>query len=255
MIEQLFRLMKQQGLKVEDSQIAIADRLVKLIAIAAKAACLAMLQLVQARDLAATGARQTSSSPLTTSPSSKPPISASRALPRCRRTRTPNRASHGRRGSSPGSADGMAIPRPNPRGQSHSKTASSTSERSQTAGALEMCASPSVPGREGGRCRTQAIAASVVKPSGLKGHGKAVPSPLTRPAAPGDLSRKGRGVAPCHMQSPSPRILRGGEEEAAASPWSDALNAQQRQTGCQTSAAPTGWTRPKVRFFARYRAN
>ncbi len=49
MIEQLFRLMKQQGLKVEDSQIAIADRLVKLIAIAAKAACLT-LQLVQARD-------------------------------------------------------------------------------------------------------------------------------------------------------------------------------------------------------------
>lgn len=49
MIEQLFRLMKQQGLKVEDSQIATADRLVKLIAIAAKAACLT-LQLVQARD-------------------------------------------------------------------------------------------------------------------------------------------------------------------------------------------------------------
>ncbi|MGH8633814.1 MAG: IS4 family transposase [Burkholderiales bacterium] len=49
LIEQLFRLMKQQGLKVEDSQIATADRLIKLIAIAAKAACLT-LQLVQARD-------------------------------------------------------------------------------------------------------------------------------------------------------------------------------------------------------------
>jgi hypothetical protein len=49
MIEQLFRLMKLQGLKVEDSQIATADRLLKLIAIAAKAACLT-LQLVQARD-------------------------------------------------------------------------------------------------------------------------------------------------------------------------------------------------------------
>jgi len=49
MIEQLFRLMKLQGLKVEDSQLATADRLTKLIAIAAKAACLT-LQLVQARD-------------------------------------------------------------------------------------------------------------------------------------------------------------------------------------------------------------
>lgn len=48
-IEQLFRLMKQQGLKVEDSQIATADRLLKLIAIAARAACVT-LQLVQARD-------------------------------------------------------------------------------------------------------------------------------------------------------------------------------------------------------------
>lgn len=49
MIEQLFRVMKQQGLKVEDSQLDTADRLLKLIAIAAKAAVLT-LQLVQARD-------------------------------------------------------------------------------------------------------------------------------------------------------------------------------------------------------------
>jgi len=49
MIEQLFRVMKQQGLKVEDSQLDTADRLLKLIAIAAKAATLT-LQLVQARD-------------------------------------------------------------------------------------------------------------------------------------------------------------------------------------------------------------
>jgi hypothetical protein len=48
MIEQLFRTMKQQGLKVEDSQIATAERLIKLVAIAAKAACLT-LQLLQAR--------------------------------------------------------------------------------------------------------------------------------------------------------------------------------------------------------------
>ena len=48
-IEQLFRVMKQQGLQVEASQVDTADRLIKLIAIAAKAACLTM-QLVQARD-------------------------------------------------------------------------------------------------------------------------------------------------------------------------------------------------------------
>jgi Transposase DDE domain len=49
MIEQLFRVMKLQGLRVEESQIAAADRLLKLIAVAAKAAALT-LQLVQARD-------------------------------------------------------------------------------------------------------------------------------------------------------------------------------------------------------------
>ena len=49
LIEQLFRVMKRQGLKVEDSQIDTADRLLKLIAIAAKAAALT-LQLTQARD-------------------------------------------------------------------------------------------------------------------------------------------------------------------------------------------------------------
>lgn len=49
MIEQLFRVMKRQGLQVEASQIDTADRLLKLVTIAAKAACLT-LQLVQARD-------------------------------------------------------------------------------------------------------------------------------------------------------------------------------------------------------------
>jgi len=49
MIEQLFRVMKLQGFKIEDSQLDTADRLLKLIAIAAKAAVLT-LQLVQARD-------------------------------------------------------------------------------------------------------------------------------------------------------------------------------------------------------------
>ena len=48
-IEQLFRLMKTQGLQLEDSQIETADRLIKLAAVAAKAAAIT-LQLVQARD-------------------------------------------------------------------------------------------------------------------------------------------------------------------------------------------------------------
>ncbi len=48
-IEQLFRVMKTQGLNVEDSQIETADRLLKLVAIAAKAATV-NIQLVQARD-------------------------------------------------------------------------------------------------------------------------------------------------------------------------------------------------------------
>ena len=48
-IEQLFRLMKTEGLQIEDSRLETADRLIKLTAIAAKAAAIT-LQLVQARD-------------------------------------------------------------------------------------------------------------------------------------------------------------------------------------------------------------
>lgn len=48
-IEQFFRTLKQQGLQLEDSQLETADRLIKLTAIAARAAVLVM-QLVQARD-------------------------------------------------------------------------------------------------------------------------------------------------------------------------------------------------------------
>ena len=48
-IEQFFRTLKQQGLQLEDSQIETAERLLKLTAIAAQAAC-AIMQLVQARD-------------------------------------------------------------------------------------------------------------------------------------------------------------------------------------------------------------
>jgi Transposase DDE domain len=48
-IEQLFRVMKSQGLDLENSQMTSAERLVKLAATAVKAACIDM-QLVQERD-------------------------------------------------------------------------------------------------------------------------------------------------------------------------------------------------------------
>ena len=48
-IEQLFRLMKSDGLRLEDSQLETADALMKLTAIAARGACV-ILQLVQARN-------------------------------------------------------------------------------------------------------------------------------------------------------------------------------------------------------------
>ncbi len=49
MIEQLFRTLKQQGLRLEDSQLETAEGLLKLTAIATRAACTTM-QLVCARD-------------------------------------------------------------------------------------------------------------------------------------------------------------------------------------------------------------
>lgn len=48
-IEQLWRLLKLQGLRLEDSQLATADGLIKLAAVAAKAAAITV-QLQQARD-------------------------------------------------------------------------------------------------------------------------------------------------------------------------------------------------------------
>lgn len=48
-IEQFFRTLKQQGLQLEDSQLETAERLIKLTAIAARAAC-TIMQLVQGRE-------------------------------------------------------------------------------------------------------------------------------------------------------------------------------------------------------------
>jgi hypothetical protein len=49
LIEQFFRVLKTQGFRLEDSQVSTADRLLKLVAIAAKAAVI-IIQLLQARD-------------------------------------------------------------------------------------------------------------------------------------------------------------------------------------------------------------
>ena len=49
LIEQFFRVLKSQGLRIEDSQLQTAQRLEKMVAIAAKAAAI-IIQLVQARD-------------------------------------------------------------------------------------------------------------------------------------------------------------------------------------------------------------
>jgi hypothetical protein len=48
-IEQLFRVLKSQGLQLEDSQVTSAERLTKLAAVATKAACID-IHLTQARD-------------------------------------------------------------------------------------------------------------------------------------------------------------------------------------------------------------
>jgi hypothetical protein len=48
-IEQFFRVLKTQGFHLEDSQVGTSDRLLKLVAIAAKAAVIT-IQLLQARD-------------------------------------------------------------------------------------------------------------------------------------------------------------------------------------------------------------
>lgn len=49
LIEQFFRVLKTQGFRLEDSQIGTAGRLLKLVAVAAKAAVIT-IQLLQARD-------------------------------------------------------------------------------------------------------------------------------------------------------------------------------------------------------------
>ena len=103
-IEQFFRSMKTQGLRIEDSQLETAEGLMKLVAIAAKAAAI-VIQLVQARN-GTERCRQRWRFPPTKSRCSTPSTGACRARPSCRKTRTPNEPSPGPPGSLPGSADG-----------------------------------------------------------------------------------------------------------------------------------------------------
>ncbi|MGN8547439.1 transposase [Bradyrhizobium sp. 13971] len=141
-IEQFFRVLKTQGLKLEDSQIGTADRLLKLVAIAAKAAVIT-IQLLQARD----GGQQ----PIRVAFNDNE-INALAALnrqleARSKRLKNPAirpTASPGQPGSSAALAVGTATRRLNLQAPSPSKMASNTSWPSQQDGASEICACPSV---------------------------------------------------------------------------------------------------------------
>jgi hypothetical protein len=114
-IEQFFRTLKQQGLQLEDSQLENAERLIKLTAIAARAAC-TIMQLVQARDGQSAQQARIAFSP----PKSKPSTHSyprSKARLRSRRTLIRPKRSPGRHGSLPSLAAGTAIPNPNPPAQ------------------------------------------------------------------------------------------------------------------------------------------
>ena len=110
-IEQLFRLMKSDGLRLEDSQLETADALTKLTAIAAKAACV-ILQLVQARDGSAEPASIAFSKPeIAVLDQLNGEIEGKTAL---QNNRTPGTAWHGPVVSSPAWAAGTVTP---PRGR------------------------------------------------------------------------------------------------------------------------------------------
>ncbi len=98
-IEPLFRIPKKQGLQLEDSQIASAERLLKLATIATKAAAL-ILQLVQARDGRRAPNRPAWPSHKRRGRPWKPSTRRSRAKPKSRKILTPGAASPEPPGSS-----------------------------------------------------------------------------------------------------------------------------------------------------------
>ena len=114
LIEQLFRVLKSQGLRIEDSQIDSADLLIKLIAIATKAAAIT-IQLLQARegraDLPASATFDPSQ--IDAWPPSTPDISNNH---RARKTHIPMLRWPGPAGLSPVWEDGMDIPLQNHQG-------------------------------------------------------------------------------------------------------------------------------------------
>ena len=110
LIEQFFRILKTQGLRLEDSQVATADRLLKLVAIAAKAAVIT-IQLLQARDGRTHQPVQLAfdANGVATPPSTEiSKLKASGSETRIHPTVLP-----GQHGSSDVLAAGTAIPRPN----------------------------------------------------------------------------------------------------------------------------------------------
>ena len=111
LIEQFFRVLKTQGFKLEDSQIATAERLLKLVAIAAKAAVIT-IQLLQARDGRGQQPIQLPSMP-TRSQRSRPSTETSKPKANGSRTHIRPTASPGQLGSSAVSAAGTDIHRPN----------------------------------------------------------------------------------------------------------------------------------------------
>ena len=115
MIEQFFRTLKQQGLQREDSQLETAGRLIKLTAIAARAAC-TIMQLVQARDGTSAQAASITFSPaeIETLHALMPEVEGKTALQKNRIRQIPW---PGPPGSSPNSAAGTATQFPNRQAQ------------------------------------------------------------------------------------------------------------------------------------------
>jgi hypothetical protein len=134
--------MKQQGLQLEDSQVDSAERLIKLTASAASAACIIM-QLVQARDGRSSQAAQIAFS--------DGEIDALEALlPELEGATEAQKNPHRPHSLAWASwiiaklAAGTAMPRPDLRDPSPSNTASTTSEPSPQAGVRHLCESPSL---------------------------------------------------------------------------------------------------------------
>ena len=136
-----FRSLKNQGLRIEESQLESAEALIKLVAIATKAACI-VIQLVQARN----GGKQLPVKCAFTPEE----IEALAAINKTMKGRTGFRTTRigptpcsGRHGSSPSSADGQATPRIGHPDQSPSTTEWLVSKSSSLAEPSKMCRNPS----------------------------------------------------------------------------------------------------------------